>query len=247
MPENMNRLANAGFEAAGKWLLAAHGLELDLQKAMAGERDVLYAFAVDGSLVYVGKTALSLRERMQRYKTPARNGDSGGSTNIKNNRNIIAALKNGQSVEIFVLRIKSQQRHGEFLVSVTAGLESNLIAELSPPWNGRAATVGISPKPSKTIRHAYQARTEPRLSKDDFQNALRKAFDDATHAGLTQLDIRSGTLHTKVGGYPGPGHSMPTCCNVMYGEIKPGDEVREAPPKGRGANLVIRYKLPRRT
>lgn len=245
MAMNLNRLVTAGFEAAGKWYLSKDLLELDLQPAMATQRDVLYAFAVDGALVYVGKTTLSLRDRMQRYKTPVKNSDNGGSTNIKNNNNILVALRNGKEVKIFILRIPGQHRHGEFLISVAAGLETNLIAELAPPWNGRRPIVRPIPNSSTTTKHAHHSRTEQRLTKVDFQVALGNALDDAVLNGLAHLDIRSGTLHTKVGGYPGLGHSMPTCCNVMYSSMKPGDEVREAPPKGRGANLVVRYKFPR--
>jgi hypothetical protein len=245
MTLNLSRLVSAGFEVAGQWYLSKDSLELDLHPTMAAERDVLYAFAVNGALVYVGKTTLSLRERMQRYKTPAKNSENGGSTNIKNNNNILVALRNGQEVKIFILRILAQHRHGEFLISVTAGLEDNLIAELAPPWNGRSAITRQVSSPSKVIRHAHSSRTEQRLTKVDFQIALDTTLDDANKKELSHVDIRSGTLHTKVGAYPGPGHSMPTCCNVMYSSMRPGDEVREAPPKGRGANLVIRYKLPR--
>ena len=244
MPLNLSRLLNAGFEVAGQWCLVKNSLELDLNPSMAAERDVLYAFAANGALVYVGKTALSLRERMQRYKTPAKTPDGRGTTNIKNNSNILGALRNGLEVKIFMLRIPGEFRHGEFLVSVAARLETNLIAELTPPWNGRSAIVRpMSPLP--TIRHVHSSRTEQRLTKVDFLTTLSAALNDASQQGLSYLDIRSGTLHTKVGGYPGPGHSMPTCCNVMYSSMQPGDEVREAPPKGRGANLVVRYKFPR--
>ena len=82
-------------------------------------------------------------------------------------------------------------------------------------------------------------------TKIDFQNVIRREFAVAAADGLTQLDIRSDLLHIKVVVYPRPGHSMPTCCNVMYAEMQPGDEVRAAPPKGKGATLVIRYRLPR--
>ena len=67
----------------------------------------------------------------------------------------------------------------------------------------------------------------------------------AERRGVPYLDINSGQLHRKVGGYPGPKHTMPSCCNVMYEEQRAGDKVLSSPPKGRGASLTIRYKLPR--
>lgn len=55
------------------------------------------------------------------------------------------------------------------------------------------------------------------------------------------IDIRSGDIHETVGGYPGPDHRMPVCCEVMYSIMKGDDIVIASPPKGKGANLVIRY------
>jgi hypothetical protein len=137
MTANMNRLANAGFKPAGSWRLAERGLELVLAEAMARQSNVLYAFVVDGALVYVGKTTQVLGKRMQGYKTPPASGEKGGLTNIKNNRNIVAALIEGHVVDIFVLCAPPEQRHGEFVVNLSARLEDRLIKALSPAWNGR--------------------------------------------------------------------------------------------------------------
>jgi len=38
---------------------------------------------------------------------------------------------------------------------------------------------------------------------------------------------------------------MPVCCNVMLSEMSNEDVIVSKPPKGQGASLVIRYKLPR--
>lgn len=79
----------------------------------------------------------------------------------------------------------------------------------------------------------------------DFRDQLAKEIESAEAAGKGYVDIRSGDLHTKLGGYPGPSHRMPVCCNVMRAEMHNGDEELESPPRGRGANLVIRYRIPR--
>lgn len=105
--------------------------------------------------------------------------------------------------------------------------------------------VALPPEQSRTIKHSRHRKLELHLSKVDFQVAIRKMFADAVDEGQAHLDVHAGKLHTKVGGYPGPGHSMPSCCDVMYAEMNPGDEVLKAPPKKRGANVVIRYRLPR--
>ncbi len=84
-----------------------------------------------------------------------------------------------------------------------------------------------------------------RPAAEDFRAALRDRLERATEMGETSLEVRAGDLHGKVGGYLGPDHRMPTCCEVMRGEMTKSDEVVDAPPKGNGASVVIRYRLPR--
>lgn len=82
-------------------------------------------------------------------------------------------------------------------------------------------------------------------TKEEFRNELRARFQQATEEGKKTLKVNSGAIHRALGGYPGLRHQMPLCCEAMYDEMKPGDEIVEAPPKGRGATLIIRYRLPR--
>ena len=84
-----------------------------------------------------------------------------------------------------------------------------------------------------------------RLSKGDFVTVLRKQLQEAAKAGETSVEVRAATLHTEVGVYPARGHSMPTCCTVMYEEMQPGDEILLTPPGGKGPTLLVRYNLPR--
>jgi 5-methylcytosine-specific restriction protein A len=64
-------------------------------------------------------------------------------------------------------------------------------------------------------------------------------------AGEQRILINAGELHREVGGYPGKGHRMKTCCLALIQEQRTGDQVIESPPKGSGASLSIRYRLPR--
>jgi 5-methylcytosine-specific restriction protein A len=80
---------------------------------------------------------------------------------------------------------------------------------------------------------------------DDFKAALNAEFQEAIKLNRSWIDINSGDLHRKLGGYPSKTHQMPTCCNAMYEKKRAGDEVISQPPKGKGATLTIRYKLPR--
>ena len=80
---------------------------------------------------------------------------------------------------------------------------------------------------------------------DEFRAALQTMLKAAQDGSAVSIDIEAGQLHRKVGGYPGPGHRMPVCCAVMYDEQRAGDELIAQPPKGKGASLKIRYRLPR--
>ena len=83
------------------------------------------------------------------------------------------------------------------------------------------------------------------MNTDDFRAELIAQLGAAEQRGLPYIDINSGELHRKLGGYPGHDHRMPMCCEAMYQERGAGDEIMSAPPKGHGASVTIRYKLPR--
>ncbi len=80
---------------------------------------------------------------------------------------------------------------------------------------------------------------------NDFRAALKSAFEEAERQNLSEIEIDAGELHRKVGGYPGPHHRMPSCCDAIRAEIRLGDLVVHSPPKGKGASLRVRFKLPR--
>lgn len=81
------------------------------------------------------------------------------------------------------------------------------------------------------------------MTADIFRNEIERLIRDAKENGFEYVDITSGEVHRNVGGYPGEKHNMPGCCDVMYSMKKIEDEILEAPPKGRGAKLKIRYML----
>jgi 5-methylcytosine-specific restriction protein A len=67
----------------------------------------------------------------------------------------------------------------------------------------------------------------------------------AAASGATHLDVNAGELHRGLGGYPGPDQRMPACCAAMRSAMRAGDIVLSEPPKGAGASLTVRYRLPR--
>ncbi len=76
---------------------------------------------------------------------------------------------------------------------------------------------------------------------EDFQNELNNLFSESWKKNEPFIEIRSGDLHTTVGGYPGKGHKMSLCCSVMLRNMKGNDEIIRKPAKGIGASLIIRY------
>jgi len=175
--EALNRLLAIGFKPAGEWSLANDVLKLTLEPAIMHEQNVLYAFIVDGKLAYIGKTTQSLIKRMQGYRSPASTAERGGSTNIKNNRNIITALSSGAAVNIYALHALPTQAHGEFSVNLSAGLEDSLINVLTPPWNGKCADVSALNRTNPPNRF-------PKLA-SSVQRVLLSALP--TNATATQL------------------------------------------------------------
>ncbi|MCX5855932.1 MAG: hypothetical protein NTZ24_15420 [Deltaproteobacteria bacterium] len=94
------------------------------------------------------------------------------------------------------------------------------------------------------MSHDNAGITEPPKSQD-FQTYLESLLKLAENEGKSLFIIESGDLHRQVGGYPGPNHRMPICCEVMYSMMQQGDQILYAPPKGRGASLKIQYQIPR--
>ncbi len=84
-------------------------------------------------------------------------------------------------------------------------------------------------------------------NKQNFEDALTATLVAATQKGHTHIDVKAGSLHRRVGGYPTQDgdHRMPLCCEVMRRRMRQGDEIVQEPPKGQGATFTVRYRLPR--
>lgn len=83
---------------------------------------------------------------------------------------------------------------------------------------------------------------------NDFRDALKGYFYEASKQSQPTVDVNAGNLHRSLGGYPGPNHRLPICCTVMRAAMDEdaGDIILSSPESGQGANLTIRYVLPRR-
>jgi 5-methylcytosine-specific restriction protein A len=83
-------------------------------------------------------------------------------------------------------------------------------------------------------------------NRDDFFDELGRIFEESRKNNAQFVEVRSGDLHKNLGGYPGHNHQMPTCCDIMKQVMGKNDAILKQPAKGRGANLIIRYQLPRK-
>jgi hypothetical protein len=61
-------------------------------------------------------------------------------------------------------------------------------------------------------------------------------FATAHAQGLSHIDILSGDLHRRFGGYPGQDHRMPVCCDVMRKNMRPADEIPAPATQRKGSH-----------
>ena len=78
-----------------------------------------------------------------------------------------------------------------------------------------------------------------------FEEEIRREWTHAIAKDCGHLEVNAGELHRALGGYPGPNHRMPDCCQVMKRLMTSGDRIVSTPPSGQGSSLTIRYRVPR--
>jgi len=105
--------------------------------------------------------------------------------------------------------------------------------------------IHASPKMGKGALAPKESRPAVSLSTERFIEELLKLFQEASASGNSFLEITARELHRRVGGYPSGKHRMPSCCEAMKRLLQREDVILSQPPKGKGAGLRIRYKLPR--
>lgn len=53
------------------------------------------------------------------------------------------------------------------------------------------------------------------------------------------IELRSGNIHSEVGGYPGTNHRMPVCCDAMCKAMRGDDEIIAQPRKRKGQIYIL--------
>ncbi|WP_066511590.1 GIY-YIG nuclease family protein [Rufibacter sp. DG15C] len=129
----MQRLLDIGFEEIGDWNLNHGSLTHSIPFERHNHRDLLYAFVNVTQVMYIGKTADKLKNRMRGYK----NASGTQRTNIRIRNNIVRLLESGQDVMILALVGSNESDYMGYRLSLASGLEDALIARIQPQWNYR--------------------------------------------------------------------------------------------------------------
>lgn len=151
----------------------------------------------------------------------------GQATNCKVNSLILASARAGERIDVWFHETARRKE-----------VEAELLTVLKPGWNGTRGTRAVAGT-------GKQKLGAPRMTGDEFRVVLQAEFDKGARAGQHSLRMRAGDLHRAVGGYPGQDHRMALCCSIMKSAMRSGDKIIESPPSGKGANLLIEYRLPR--
>ena len=166
----LERLQEIGFELAGEWLLEDDGPCIEVHRYTAAA-NVLYAFASDHELLYIGRAGRSLGVRMQGYEL----GGPPRSMRTRNRERIVGMLMLDQQVALYAMSDPGAMLYGSFRINLAAGLQHSLIDALEPPWNKSAAGVFDSAEPTPLNMVAAAARQRRRGAGSDDDPAVLTA------------------------------------------------------------------------
>lgn len=127
-------LTEAGFESLGTWSAGLADGDIVLSAKPPNDPGV-YAFVLDGAVVYVGLTQSGLKNRLDQY----RRGDERQKTNSRVKQLIARALAEGKNVGVLIAR-PTPLEWQSLPVNTAAGLEMGLIKSIKPLWNIVGAT-----------------------------------------------------------------------------------------------------------
>lgn len=137
---NAEVLLHLGFVDVGRWvpngdfiIYQLDGENADANAPLLDEKNALYAFVRGDQVLYIGKTARSIRKRYVGYCRPGVRQ----ATNLRCHGKIKAAIAKGEEIRIFAFAPLTHLRYADFEINLAAGLEDSLIREFDPPWNGR--------------------------------------------------------------------------------------------------------------
>lgn len=121
-------LIGKGFEHLGEWKI--DGDDGIILSATAPSKPGVYAFALDGNVVYVGVSARNLRQRLYHYSKPGPRQ----RTSIRIKALILDHLKRAQTVSVSIIH-PERVVWNEVDLPMDTAVEAGLIKMLRPQWN----------------------------------------------------------------------------------------------------------------
>ncbi|MEI8204322.1 MAG: hypothetical protein WCH34_14965 [Bacteroidota bacterium] len=199
--KTINHLIKIGFELAGKWIKSTekvNRIEFEIQKKYLEQSDLLYAFESNDNIYYIGKTDITLKERMNNYKAGKIDG-TGGKTNKVVHEKILKLLDVEGFVNIYVLLNKLEYNYYGHKISLASGIEMSLISHFDSDilWNERGKKknnvkikqeIKISDKENKNISTENSNLFEMKLGKEYY------------YKGIISLPVSCKDLLPKVSG-----------------------------------------------
>jgi hypothetical protein len=125
------QLITTGFRLAGRWE-SRDGLTM-IRSFEVGKAPGVYAYAVDGVVMYVGSAQRGLQRRMRHYEISLTM-----RTAAPIRATILECLGDGRSVEVYLLPDPPTISWNTLPVNLIAGIEEGLIRALNPAWNIRS-------------------------------------------------------------------------------------------------------------
>lgn len=168
----LERLQEIGFELAGEWLLEDDGPAIEVRRYGAAA-NVLYAFASDSELLYVGRSGRALALRMGGYAL----GGPPRSARARNRERIIGMLMLDQQVALYAMPDPGAMLYGSFRVNLAAGLQHSLIDALDPPWNKTAASMVDTTDATPLNMLSAAARKHRRTTDDEDDSPVEVATE----------------------------------------------------------------------
>lgn len=199
----------------------------------------VYAFFINTELVYTGQCIDFAKRFNQGYGyISARNCFAGGqSTNCKINKLVLNSVKENKDVELYFLITNNYDK-----------IERDIINNYNPPYNDSLRTDKY--KSSKTnleinmkkvkLNNETENNKNKKIGISEVKVYIEELFKKAKENGEEEITLISGQLHKNLN----LENRMPTVCDSMkyyYNYIN--DEILQAPPKGRGSRLIIKYNL----
>lgn len=126
---HLPELLKIGFRQAGDWFGSERQITFNSNE-LGETSNVLFAFVIDGTVVYLSKTQRSLNHVLMMLQS-----NQGTEFQQKIHRFLKNLLTRGREISIYALPDPGTLQYAGHKISLTAGLEPALIDYFSPMWN----------------------------------------------------------------------------------------------------------------